>query len=1061
MSILKLDLSLNALFPKDPSNSQQAAHDAYFSDEPTTTELTEILTAATERSSKVASLAVFAWAIILQSMRDVVNAGMETTDIDLTLEESGERANLSSVSESGTSPGISYPSLESAQRKDAHSTQITQYASYSRCLDSVRQILPDRDIISELAASAVQVSRVYDEVSELAFEFCESHSVTTIGNYGLRMKVNLLKLISASLDYVEYLPEIIQACLICLQVRPESSDPTNPAEDLGLMMLHDPELRYKLLERARQRFPYELSPFLQLSTAVISVARDDSEILRSFIPSLSAARIFADRIPPEFTAYEMIDNGDDLGSVVLTEDLVILSPSSSSTRFSVPAQSKELKTSHREHLTALLIISSGSTGHVMSLAKPLMIAWNHDYSIFGYLGLLLQESTSNLDNDLATILEITTFIVTILKATISPPTVGPSETVIDPHSILEDFGDLIPGNTIALLLLQILDRCLESAAQEPTLVSQDMDDLISQCLQFCGILMELQPSTIWPLLADGFLFGSKLKPSGLLEVLVSRSTMMVDSSLVRCTVDLHQAMTRTVLGKLAPQKPSTCDSNRWVDRRGSLSRRKSCSTGLGNQVRSEVIFAATKMLIDLLTALGDFTRLDKLIVLRLEGQILEIFLQILTLTFGVGNGPDNPGPLQQSFGTSGRLLKKCYLAEEKVTHPANKLLDLIKRGHENVGFMTSNLADSQVDEALASGLKLSAFLVKLEKEQDNQVLNAKVGEALADLAALYTSSQMLRMPIARLIGNLYIWDDRNGNTPKSAFGMFAERDAADFVSLLSLFDQPRDDVDLRKSLWELFETLVGCQAQWFTTLLLKGSSASAEIRPSQGRRDQDQSCLRSVWSIAISKLLSGDCPIDEEVKILAFITSAVSERPWALRDLSKRTELKTALRKRLGHYLKELQEFRDTDQITALRHIHLIQACAQMFDLFAMDLHRSWQLGEKSGISALKSDFSEYHYDALSRTEYNPSLHANLKRNFESRFPGLSPRNFQRTSITQVELGQDFYYDTEVASRLLTFDPSWTAYNGFLDSFTRANLNFSAVQAQLVSPAQPDAHNTY
>lgn len=74
-----------------------------------------------------------------------------------------------------------------------------------------------------------------------------------------------------------------------------------------------------------------------------------------------------------------------------------------------------------------------------------------------------------------------------------------------------------------------------------------------------------------------------------------------------------------------------------------------------------------------------------------------------------------------------------------------------------------------------------------------------------------------------------------------------------------------------------------------------------------------------------------------------------------------------------------------------------------------------------------------------------------MKKNFESKFTGCRLENFKRTTLTRPQLGDCFYYDTEIATQLLSFDTAWFGKNdsGFFGEFERANINFSIVESQI------------
>ncbi|EOD45578.1 putative nucleoporin protein [Neofusicoccum parvum UCRNP2] len=129
-----------------------------------------------------------------------------------------------------------------------------------------------------------------------------------------------------------------------------------------------------------------------------------------------------------------------------------------------------------------------------------------------------------------------------------------------------------------------------------------------------------------------------------------------------------------------------------------------------------------------------------------------------------------------------------------------------------------------------------------------------------------------------------------------------------------------------------------------------------------------------------------------------------------------------------------------------------IQMASLVSDIGAMCLHYARQLGDMRPAQHViaKLDFLQKH--GVDPPGYNQSLHTNLKKNVESKFPGVKLSNFKRSLLTRSEFGRDYFYDLQYASEVLGFDPTWVGLrkdSGFADEFQRANVNLSLVEAQI------------
>jgi nuclear pore complex protein Nup188 len=118
-----------------------------------------------------------------------------------------------------------------------------------------------------------------------------------------------------------------------------------------------------------------------------------------------------------------------------------------------------------------------------------------------------------------------------------------------------------------------------------------------------------------------------------------------------------------------------------------------------------------------------------------------------------------------------------------------------------------------------------------------------------------------------------------------------------------------------------------------------------------------------------------------------------------------------------------------------------------------MHLFHSRQTGTPSSIGNLVDRLDHYFRFAVGVPSLNSSLHTQLKRNFEARYPGCTPQDLKRTSLEDRHVGKDYFYDLPLADKMLHLDQAWTGRknDGLRVEFETANVNLSLVDAQIVS----------
>lgn len=125
-----------------------------------------------------------------------------------------------------------------------------------------------------------------------------------------------------------------------------------------------------------------------------------------------------------------------------------------------------------------------------------------------------------------------------------------------------------------------------------------------------------------------------------------------------------------------------------------------------------------------------------------------------------------------------------------------------------------------------------------------------------------------------------------------------------------------------------------------------------------------------------------------------------------------------------------------------------------------MHLFHSRQTGTISAIPDLLENLSYYIRFAVEVPRLNSSLHTQLKRNFESRYPGCTPQGLKRTALEQHLIGKDYFYNLLLADDMLQLDQAWTGRknDGLRLEFEMANVNLSLVDSQIVSRG-PSSYN--
>ena len=122
-------------------------------------------------------------------------------------------------------------------------------------------------------------------------------------------------------------------------------------------------------------------------------------------------------------------------------------------------------------------------------------------------------------------------------------------------------------------------------------------------------------------------------------------------------------------------------------------------------------------------------------------------------------------------------------------------------------------------------------------------------------------------------------------------------------------------------------------------------------------------------------------------------------------------------------------------------------------EIIAMHLYHERQLGNTSRVSGILSKLKYYKRCGVAPPSYNNSLHSNLRRNLEARYPGCNLQDFKRTKLEARTIGRDYFYNLDLANKMLSFQQAWRGRkgDGMTQELKKANINLALVDAQIVS----------
>jgi nuclear pore complex protein Nup188 len=1030
LALFDVSTSISRIVPSDNmllADEQDEDQSYYFFDHGNVTEIHEIMLGAASSCNVPASPAVFAWGMILYTIRELALAAKEAREghhvqkaIDHVV-----------INEPGT-----------GRRHSGSSSGSIQQSLYEDVIDAVRVVSIGEDPVEYLMKSALDGSRVFDVVATLGKD---SSSFNSLESYYKGML--LQDLVSAAVEPLGYLPEIITAELAILSPRePYPTLEGNLDElDLRIAFLNSDFLMENIFDVAASRFPYEMLPFLELCKSLAAAPTTDGDGLPPVIQQLRSLKTFTLAAPLDFVAYHTIREDENANLVSLDRSLGMLGSPGASHQGPLefdPSKGTAIEAYH---------IPTDAIGQVISETRPTVIMWYHQYSGLKYLGKWLEHyqlghdlTSTSLESPQIVAPEIINLLATTLRTTYH--TRGASSTRTQRadagNEILEELSDGLSNNLdIISILFDIFEQELQGLRYRRT-----MDrslDLVLACIDFITTLLALAPTRVWPALARSSLLNTRGR-DGVLSMLVSSVDAMTGNfDFLDRAVSLYDALVEDAIYRAIPRAaPKVPNSSR---------------TGITSQMSdtpahfmSQVLLSFTQTLVEVHDSIQAWKFNSVTQKARVNAKVACVFGRIIKYAYGADDNPDVAQKLTGSIAPAALCLAENFCTVSERDMSSTTLLRILISGLSMPDPWIDPIAASALAEQTSNLLNFCFLLIRLGALLGRTPLSLQFQllNAFAILVRLCISEDSYQIPSLILMNELV--RDGDGGDFGPLLGHLGSESSKQFLNILAIFGKPTNDITAFGACWRLLTSLVGSRQQWFAVLLLTGSSpksrlrqASQETEESSGNEIRGKPFLTTALDLLAN--IENMAP-PQAIVLLEFITRAQENWAWTTNHLHSHPEFFSAITNYIGN--------RKTAESESLTQCYDNKIASLIADLATVYLHYAKAVRDASVIKKMIPMIDWLSNNAIDASGYNSSLHGNLQKNFAARYL-CSVSNFKRTTLIPPTYGDGYFYDLDISTELLGSDPSWAGRggsqdHGFLAEFRRANLNMSLVDSQLV-----------
>ena len=1016
-------------------------------------EINGILVEAAAACLTNSSPAVLAWSIILQRMRECSFASKEAGLVGESIAAAGKYA-LENSSESDTHGKRSRTGRSESRRLSASNETSPQPGFLEEVLDNLMDAESADDPIKDLARSALDGSNVLLFITALAIDYCSIFASNHQGTLGLVTRRMLLDLVRATLDWIDYQPTLINAVLAVLTGnvqywdildRPPGFKDTEPAT----YFLSDTILMQKLFYTSLARFPYESLPFLQISKALALAQGKSDEGLPEIFILMQNVNSLTSMMPPEFSAYELVQDDEDSNYIQLTSNMDLFDD-----YLNMPLHTGDPTSTSRMVMTSAWSwdsqqLPSGTLGHVISESKPLVVMWHYNYSPLKYLGRILQSASmdGNFSEGSSEVVSETIDLLTIMMSANSQRDLeGQSHHISQEaaRQILEHASDGLNRNQdIVSVIFQIFENELyrrqNLSGDEPTF------DPLLRCVQFIHALLTVMPDRVWPFLARSSLLGVGSIESQFNTLVASSDIIPGYYGFLFGCIRLFDALIEDTIRRTTSQRVASTKMTR-LDPSGSQ------ESGVSHIMMEKVLYNYQQMMMNILNTQQSRKLASQREHFEISHWICSAFVKILNFCYAIDDQADSLHKIAGPLISAAESLVDAFRSAFNSGFKTHALLQILLEGMASADTSLSIQSMQYLNSQTISAISLITTLIRVNKllGRAPQRLDEDIFKVSPILVKLYATNEEIRFAIVDLFEAVISSAATIEQQPPSLLGHLSEVLARSFLEMLSLIDQPFENDDLSIGIWRLLSTIISQRQQWFAIFVLTGNT------PRESLKDNKNTALNATILQPTEPLLAvaldGLSNLEKltpniSIAMLEFIVLAADFWPWVVNTIEEHPHFLGAIREFLAAGEEKLQDRTPSMDYMRLRISSLI------VNILAMFISYTQKVGDSTHAKKLIPNLNHLSEVALSMPSYNASLHGYLRRNFELKFPGLQISQFKRSSLKRPTLGSSFYYDMELATKVLSFDSFWIGRRrgrGFADELLRANINLSLVESQVV-----------
>jgi nuclear pore complex protein Nup188 len=557
-------------------------------------------------------------------------------------------------------------------------------------------------------------------------------------------------------------------------------------------------------------------------------------------------------------------------------------------------------------------------------------------------------------------------------------------------------------------------------------------------------LVTLLPGRVWPFLARSSFLGADVKGGMLATVVSTVETSLGDYSFLLAAIRLFEAVVEDAVTHAAVRRTL-----------GNVSSKSDhvpeFSAGVPSYVMRNFLLALVRVMVEVYNSNASWRYNDLEQQFEINTALTTTFGNIVYYAYGIDDSHDLDSKLTGVLSSSAPYILNIIRPESTESLPFNPVLRIILDGLKTPTSTSDLRALFLRTRQVESALRLAERLIQIGSVTVSPIsaLETQLFNASPVLVRLYAFHSGYQLPVAALldvlVSRVALDPERE---PPSLFGHLGANSSTSFLDALAKFDRPFEDPALNIAIWRLLSSIVGKRQQWLAVFLLAGSSPRESLKKEATEREALTMRGKPFLEISLD-LLSAIHKISPRVaaSALNFVARAQENWPWATSELKKHPNFFQSIL----NFVSNL----DMRSYSATNQCFITKIAGLVADICAIQLYSAQEARDMIFFKTLIPLVAWFSKNAVDVDAYNASLHSNLKKNFEMKYPGCKLLDIKRTLLGHAELGSDYFYDLFLGRKLFGYDFAWAGsdHQSLAAEVERANVNLSLVESQMVCGA--------